>query len=462
MAKTPSYVLELELQVELYQQHLLEKYLNTARVVYNTCLSIALTRSNLLKSDKEYRALIGEKSSKERNERLKEIRLAYGFSEYQIHDYVVQPKHHYAGHLGINEAQKLATRAFDAVEKLHFGKANKVNFKSIYDSVSVENKSNKTGLREKNGRIIWNKLSLSYTVKKADKCAQLAMLDKTKYVRILKKTIRGTVRYFVQLIKEGIPPNKKRTLGKGKVGIDIGTSTIAVVSDAELFFQKIIENLQTKSNHLRLIQRKMDRSKRQTNPSNFNENGTIKKGKKKWNFSHRYQKLRAEYQEIQRIIRMMRKESHEHLANRILSLGDDIKVETMHFNGLQKRAKETKKNKQNGKNTKKKRFGKSLLNYAPSFLLTIIDRKLKYHGLLLKKIDTFSVRASQYNHLLQTYKKKNLSERWNDFGSLLIHRDLYSAFLIKHVKDDLKTIDQISCEIEFNDFVQKHHLFLSK
>ena len=46
-------------------------------------------------------------------------------------------------------------------------------------------------------------------------------------------------------------------------------------------------------------------------------------------------------------------------------------------------------------------------------LLTIIDRKLKYYDRQLIKIDTYSVKASQYNHFDETYTKKKLSERWN-------------------------------------------------
>ena len=40
-------------------------------------------------------------------------------------------------------------------------------------------------------------------------------------------------------------------------------------------------------------------------------------------------------------------------------------------------------------------------------LLTIIDRKLKYYDRQLIKIDTYSVKASQYNHFDETYKEKN-------------------------------------------------------
>ena len=90
-------------------------------------------------------------------------------------------------------------------------------------------------------------------------------------------------------------------------------------------------------------------------------------------------------------------------------------------------------------------------------LLTIIDRKLKYYDRQLIKIDTYSVKASQYNHFDETYKKKKLSERWNDFGEFKIQRDIYSAFLIMNVNTDLKTINKEKCDETFENFLMLHN-----
>ena len=67
--------------------------------------------------------------SKERDKRLSEIRLANDFSEYGLHDFVKAAQHIFKENVGSFEAQKLATRAFQTVEKLHFCKARKVHFK---------------------------------------------------------------------------------------------------------------------------------------------------------------------------------------------------------------------------------------------------------------------------------------------------------------------------------------------
>ena len=204
----------------------------------------------------------------------------------------------------------------------------------------------------------------------------------------------------------------------------------------------------------------MDRSRRATNPNNYHEDGTIKKqGNKKvvWKKSNHYMKYQNELKELYRKQADIRKYQHECLANYIVSLGNKVYVEKMNFVGLGRRAKNTEKN-DKGKFKKKKRFGKSLANKAPSMLLTIIDRKLNYFGEELIEINTFEAKASQFNHFDGTYTKKLLSQRWNDFDGIKIQRDMYSAFLIMNITDDLKSFDMDKCKERFNNFYKLHNL----
>lgn len=76
-------------------------------------------------------------------------------------------------------------------------------------------------------------------------------------------------------------------------------------------------------------------------------------------------------------------------------------------------------------------------------LITLIDNKLKNFGFSIKKIDTYKVKASQFDHFTETYVKKPLSKRFNKFEQGDIQRDMYSAFLIMNTKDNLKEIDKI-------------------
>ncbi|PMC59711.1 hypothetical protein CJ208_06640 [Finegoldia magna] len=458
--RTASYVVQYELLTTTRDRKSLEKKFNSAKSIYNACLNECLKRLDRLKKNDEYSSLLKEKSSKKRNRKLKEIELSLNYSEYDMHKYVKDIRKLYSKHIGSLEAQKLATRSFQTAEKLHYHIADKVNFKNRYSDMSVENKSNNTGLRLKDNIVLWNDLKLKIKEKRNDIYNIQSRNDKTKYIRILKKKIRRKTRYFIQVIKEGIPP-KKRNYGQETVGLDIGTSSVAIVSDSCVKLEKL-SNTENEYKKLRRLDRKLERSKRINNPKNYNDDGTVKKGSKRWIYSNRYIKLKQKRKDLYRKLASKRKEYQEILANKIISLGVDIKVETMRFNALQKRAKETTINKKNGKINKKKRFGKSLINNSPSQLLTIIDRKLHYVGSYLKRIDTFEVKASQFNHKTKEFVKKKLSQRWNVIDNIKIQRDLYSAFLIQNVCDDLKSINVNLCNEKYDKFVNLHDIEINR
>ncbi|WML60392.1 hypothetical protein [Neobacillus sp. PS2-9] len=90
-------------------------------------------------------------------------------------------------------------------------------------------------------------------------------------------------------------------------------------------------------------------------------------------------------------------------------------------------------------------------------LLTIIDRKLRYQGRSIKKIDTYATKASQFNHLTCEYTKKQLSDRWNYVGEYRIQRDLYSAFLIGNSTETLNRVNLDLCNAQWDIFVELHN-----
>jgi len=221
---------------------------------------------------------------------------------------------------------------------------------------------------------------------------------------------------------------------------------------------ELAESIKVDEHRKKLLQRKLDRQRRANNPGKYKEDGTIKKdNREKWVKSKGYLKTKMELAEIQRIIAEKRKQSHYRLANYILSLGLDVRVEAMSFKGLQRRAKETTVNAETGKINRRKRFGKTIANRAPGMLITLIDNKLKYLGFAIKKIDTHKVKASQFEHFTETYEKKPLSVRWNKFPMGDVQRDMYSAFLIMNTKENLKEIDVTRASAAFAHFLELHN-----
>jgi hypothetical protein len=308
----------------------------------------------------------------------------------------------------------------------------------------------------------WLGITMPVIIKRNDQYAHQCFLDKLKFCKLVKKVTRGKNRYFVQMTFEGVPPqknNRKVSIDENsRVGLDIGTSTLAIVSEKEVKILELAEDINIDERIKRTLQRKLDRQRRANNPNKYNEDGTIKvENREKWVQSKSYIKTKLALAEIQRKIADKRNQSHNKLANHILSLGLDVRVETMNFKGLQKRTKETTVNEKTGKINRKKRFGKSLSNKAPSMLITLIDNKLQYYGLSIKKIDTYKVKASQFEHFTETYVKKPLSKRWNEFEQGNIQRDLYSAFLIMNTKDNLKEVDIDRANRAFESFFKLHN-----
>ena len=92
-------------------------------------------------------------------------------------------------------------------------------------------------------------------------------------------------------------------MGKGRVGYDIGTQTLAFSSVSRVGLVELVPEAQDIQNELRRINRAMDRSRRVMNPKMFNPDGTVidmpglppecltKRGKRNWQNSKRYERL---------------------------------------------------------------------------------------------------------------------------------------------------------------------------
>lgn len=467
-AKTPSYVLTLKIKTEIFQEHILAKRFEIARNIYNACLGELYKRYRILKQSNKYKSVCKMQKGKQRNKMFSGLNKV-GLVEYSLHEFVKPMQHQFKKNIDAFTSQKIATRAFKAFEKLMYKQGKKVRFKKHGEMYSVEGKSNSTGIRYKEGNVIWNGIVLRTIVKKKDVYADLALKYKVKFVRIKREWVKNKYVYYAQLILEGVPPKKYNSEGikdkhsaEKRVGIDIGTSTVAVCSENKVILTELAPSVAELGQKIRNIQRYMDRSKRATNPLKYKKDGTIDiKNKDKWIFSKRYIKKKNQLKELQRLNKVQRKQDHEILSNHILSSGTIIFVETMCFKGLQRKAKETTVNRK-GKVNKKKRFGRTIGSRAPSMLLDIINRKLNYIDKELKKVNTNLIKASQYNHIMDTYEKKKLHQRWNDFGFCKIQRDLYSAFLLMNCKDNLEEIDRELCDQTFERFKSLHDVEIQK
>lgn len=494
-SKEDRFVLTLPLKTELFQEHILEKRFEIGRKLYNSLLNKTAKRYEQMTRTKVYRKTTNQlleaskqleieekktnknkttirnlkKEKKEALDTLNQLRKEYRISEFDFFKDMTPMRLPFKKNIDSLTAQAIAGQVWRAFESVIFGKGDKFHFKKHNEFNSLAGKTNTSGIRYfKDEKILsWNGLKMPVMVDLSNNYEVKALDNDICYSQIVSKTIGNKTRYFAHITLKGVRPVKydkytgkiKHSLGKGKVGIDIGTSTIAVVGDSQVKLQELAKNIENLEKDIARLQRKLDRSRRITNPDNFNEDGTIKRqGNKKmhWVRSKKYVKTQNLIRDAKRKQAQIRKIEHETLANEIISMGDEFYVEDINFKALQKRAKNTEVSEKTGKYKRKKRFGKSLGNRAPAMLLIIVDRKLKHYGRSLIKINTREARASQYNHTDQTYTKKSLSKRWNNINGKKIQRDLYSAFLIQNINDDLKTFNEESCNVKFDSFLALH------
>jgi transposase len=420
-APSPSFVCELPLKVTPYSEGVLLTRLEAARQMYNACLGEALRRVKLIRQSSYFRkARSLHTNNPERKVLFKRARERYDFSEYALHSYSTKVRQSWIGeHIDSNTAQKLATRAYKAVEKVLFGQAKSVRFKGKNQMDSVEGKSNKSGIKWKGEAVEWSGLQCLALITSNDPVILHGLNSKVKYVRLVRRKVSGKNRFYAQLVCEGKPFIKpKNTLGKGNVGIDIGPSTIAIVSDKECHLKQFASSLDFDAARIRRLQRKMDRSRRANNPDNFNPNGTVKKGKKQWNSSKSYLKISNVKANLERKLATHRKSLHGELVNAILRTGDTIKLEKLSYKSFQKL------------------FGKSVGKRAPGMFVSHLASKAERAGGKVVEIPTHSTKLSQTCQCGRV-KKKTLHQRVHQCEcGVTAQRDLYSAFLAKHTEPD--------------------------
>lgn len=477
MADKECCVLTLPLQTEIWQEHIIEKRFAIMEHLKNQLIAKELRRLKNLERTKEYRNLIDEinNTPKEKRKALfskrRKLLKDSGFSEYDFKDDIAGKnslmQKHFIEHIATQIAHKLASDVWRSFDKFLFGNGRFIHFSKRGSLRSVASQKNGNGMTYKNGYFIWNggqsknKIILKIKVTPPKNKYEKEMLSKKiKYLRIVKKWVKTRYKYYLQFALEGKPVKKDRIVNKGNVGIDIGTQTVAISSADSVKILELADKIDKNHTKKKILQRKMDRSRRYTNPQNYNEDGTIKKPPKgqrfSWYKSKKYIQLAGKVRELERKNADIRKYQHTCLANWILSLGDTVYVEQMNFSGLQRRAKETKIDK-NGKYAKKKRYGKSLANKAPSMFLTILESKLNQYGGQLNKINTYEFKASQYDHTDDTFTKHNRSERWHILSNGdKNQRDLYSAFLIMNSDISLKHCNREKCNETYSNFKVLH------
>ena len=222
-----------------------------------------------------------------------------------------------AEHIDSLMAQKLASRAYQAANRVCVGQARQVRFRGKGRRLdSVEGKTNSSGLSfhlqagadGNEGWLSWNGDQIPALIEWEDEVVHHGLQQRIKYVRLIRHRASSPqaqgadchgFSYSVQLILEGHPLQKPKNLpGKGTVGLDLGPSTVAIVSgEGKARLLLLAEELAPDGRERRRLQRRLERQRRANNAEHYDEKGRIRtrckgQGRRMWRESQGYQKTR--------------------------------------------------------------------------------------------------------------------------------------------------------------------------
>jgi putative transposase len=456
--RTPSFVTELEIIADSFVRKEFNAKFNAGFRLMNAVQGEMVRRKDILIVSAEWshakslpRMVRGEdgrsKLNPERRDAFQDAKNKALFTKVDAEHYskwIANSSGWIADKLDSVIIQTIAERAFNAVNKITYGKARKVRFKNNQCFSSMQGKQISTSIRVVQDKkteayqFAWGKLRCPLMIDWGDPCVVHGMNSPWKYGRLVRRAIRGVERFFIQLICEGFPySERENTQVKNDVcSIDLNVSNVAMVSRDTAFLKPFAPNAPKIESRIKAIQRKQERSRRINNPKNYSPDHVTFKGKHKgrkvkrkgmikrgirlqWKNTASYNKLGQVRRRLERSKSEYVKSENRRLVNDVLRLGGKhIKLEKVSVKGWQKR------------------YGKAIAAKSPGFFQSELVRKAESAGGTAHRYSTRTTACSQ-THLNGERHKKTLSERIHrDITGPMMHRDLFSAYLGLYVNQD--------------------------
>ena len=287
------------------------------------------------------------------------------------------------------------------------------------------------------------------------------------FASLVCKKIRGRLRVYVHITVEGKAISKRRKdstpyYGKGNIGCDIGTQTIAYTSNTEVGLENLAERW------------KFNSACGKTGSIDLAGNGTIQ-GDESESLQQKMVPLRrSQAMELFKTIpeietktsgplchkQWIAKAKNRSVAireqvNHLRSLGDCFITEPPNVKKLQKRANPENPVDKNGRMKRKKRFGRSIKNRCPGYLQAKAKQLFESTGGIYVEVPIL-YRASQYDHTSDTYIPKKLSQRmYHLTDGTKVQRDWYSSYLLYCINKTYTQINKLKCRSNFATMYQK-------
>lgn len=446
-----TFVYSLKLQTTKSQAKDLERRFKMVNDIYYATLKEILKRDAKRKRDPRYKQAYKLPKGKERNSILNDLRKEYDvYAKYSFGKFANNYRNarNYSTFIPSDCASNLGQRAWLAYQNSFFSDT-KASIKFDKRIQSFEGSKN-TGLSFRNRTVILGTKQNQLVMKPKFRNTQYekeVFNNQLKFCRLYRKFENCKINYYVHLVFDGKPPVRFSHHIKGKVGIDIGVSTVAIASESLVLIRDLHKPTKEQLDQIAEYDKRLFRLRKLLNPNNFNKTGGYKAGCRSWVTSNKYEKLKIQACELSRKLSARRKLAHRTLANQILQLGDKFVAEEMNFSKLSRKCSIGNK----------LSFSKSISRAAPGDLIQCIKYKADYLNKTFIAANTYLIKASQLDHSTGRYTRSALSERSKMIDGNHVQRDLYSAFLLSHVNDAGNKVDLSMCNERFETFMKLHN-----
>ncbi len=263
-------------------------------------------------------------------------------------------------------------------------------------------------------------------------------------------------KYQVQLLFDGVPSRDNLEAKDAIVGVDITEAHIAVVTDDYVGYQRLYSVPDAQTEKLEQIQQQMDVLQREDNPENYNEDGTISKGRKKWTHSKQWYRLR----DTQKVLREHNANkliyNQNCLANTIVNKGNNVRIIKKDFQFKRKKAEETTIDEKGRYEDKSSLSAKPIANNAPARLVEKIAQREKYISGSVAKIADKDEPIYSIDIFTGEQLPYTAEDEYYMVDGRRIHRTVYYAFIMRCYNVEEHAIDYDLAQSKFEDFYTKY------
>jgi transposase len=407
---------EFEVMLEGSAEKELAAAFEVGRHAYNALLGEGLRRVLLMRESRAFLEASRMPRGRERTAAFRRLRAHFGLRRYDLYYWASRKltRQWLGRRLDAHVIQTLAARAHTAAIKFCVGVAGRPRFKGRNQFDSLEGESNRQGIRYMRGLLVWRDRRYRLRVDQSDVRAQHALSSPIQRVRLVRRRIRGRTRYFAQLVCRGQPLGRSDgPLPRAVVGIDPGPRIFAIHAPHTSALVDLSQPRDATQSAVRRLERALDRRRRAANPTNYDARGRGIKGHTRWHVSRGLERARTKLADLLRVRAAARRNAHGRLANAILLLGNDVRIERNTYRSFQRN------------------FGRSVGRAAPGMFVRLLVRKAANAGAQVHLVPT-TTRLSQTCHGCgkSAFKPRGQRVHICVCGVGPVQRDLYSAFLL--------------------------------